>query len=352
MVLRCNFAAFRCSEAAVASVLPRRDRDGHLIGWQATIRRKGYPVQVRTFRNRRDAQAWARQIESEVERGVFVSRAEAESTTLAEALERYAAEYAPRLRSELAIVAQCRRLTHYPIAQMHLAAIRMKDVADFRDARMAEGVAANTVRLDLALLSRLFHVAASEWGMEALRNPCRLVQRPKLPPGRDRRLVGDEEQRLLAACDDARTPWLKPAVILALETAMRQGELLLLRWEHVDLTKRTAHLPETKNGTARDVPLSSRAAAVLKTLPRSIDGKVLATTREGLRQAWERACKRAGITGLRFHDLRHEAASSLAERGLHPLELAAVTGHKSMQMLKRYTHLRAEDLAAKLDRLA
>ena len=146
-----------------------------------------------------------------------------------------------------------------------------------------------------------------------------------------------------------------PVVLFALETAMRRGELLSLTWKDVDLKKRVAYLEITKNGTARAVPLSSRAVAVLESLKEEKDGvqalsvgKVFKTTDAALKKAFERACERAGINDFHFHDLRHEATSRLAEKLPNLIELAAVTGHKDLRMLKRYYHPRAEDLARKL----
>ena len=140
---------------------------------------------------------------------------------------------------------------------------------------------------------------------------------------------------------------MRPLAVLAIETAMRQGELLKIQWNDVDMKRSQIHLADTKNGTARDVPLSKRAKATLEALPRSIEGKVFGTTQSAVVQAWARACKRAGIEGLTFHDLRHEATSRLAEKlALH--ELMKVTGHKDTKMLARYYHPRAEDLARKL----
>ena len=129
---------------------------------------------------------------------------------------------------------------------------------------------------------------------------------------------------------------------------MRRGELLGLEWQHVDLDKRTAYLPITKNGTNRTIPLSLKAIETLQLLPRDISGRVFPLSATALRGLWARACKRAGIEDLRFHDLRHEATSRFFEKGLNVMEVAAITGHKDLRMLQRYTHLRAEDLAVKL----
>ena len=143
--------------------------------------------------------------------------------------------------------------------------------------------------------------------------------------------------------------WLLPLVQLALETAMRQGELLRLHWEYIDLNRGTAHLPDTKNGEARTVPLSSTAIAVLRALPRALHGDVFrGVTTEAVKRSYMRAIRRAGSKDLRFHDLRHEATTRLFEKGLNIMEVASITGHKDLRMLRRYTHLKAEDLARKL----
>ncbi len=219
----------------------------------------------------------------------------------------------------------------------------------FIKTRQAGGAGPNTVRLDLALLSHLFNTARTAWGMESLANPVELVkgQRPKLPGGRDRRLVGDELPRLLTAaavyCGE-----IGPLITWAIETAMRRGEIAAMRWEHLDRKARVLLIPETKNGTPRRVPLSVAALAVLDGLPRRIDGKVWGMRPDSISQAFERVCTATGIEGLTFHDLRHEATSRLFEKGLGLMEVASITGHKTVQMLKRYTHLRAEDLVGRL----
>ena len=317
--------------------------------WQALVRRRGYPQQTRTFDSKGKAEAWARQIEGEMDRGVFVSRAEAESTTLGEALDRYALEVAPKKKDAYHDTLRCRRLNKRDLARRALAAIRGKDIAAFIRERQDEGVGANMIRLDLALLSHLFNTARTAWGMESLTNPVDLVkgQRPKLPSGRDRRLVGDELPRLLAAAH-AYGGETGPLITWAIETAMRRGEIAAMRWDHLDRKARVLLIPETKTGTPRRVPLSTAALAVLDSLPRRIDGRVWGMRPDSISQAFERVCKLANIEGLTFHALRHEATSRLFEKGLNPMEVAAITGHKTLQMLKRYTHLRAEDLVGRL----
>lgn len=317
-------------------------------GWQAKIRRKGYPAQSRTFDSKADAEKWARGVEHAMDRGCFVDSREAERTTLAEALERYEREVTPRkkgAKQERLRIALWRR---DPLAQYSLANIRGADLAAWRDKRLNAGTSPTTVRNDLALLSHLFNTAIKEWGLESLSNPIEKIKMPTAARARDRRLVGDEEMRLLEACRASSCPWLAPVVTLALETAMRQGEMLSLTWDNIDLPRRVAHLPDTKNGESRDVPLSTAAVTVLSTLPRAINGRTFPLSQDNLEGYWRRAVKAAEIADLRFHDLRHEATSRLFEKGLNPMEVAAITGHKTLQMLKRYTHLRAEDLASRL----
>lgn len=317
------------------------------LQWEARIRRKGWPVTCKTFETRVDAETWSRQIEGEMDRGVFVSRTEAENTTLTQALDRYRDEYIPRLAQQQREKNRVAFLQKRLLASRFLASIRGKDIADFIKEREADGVGPNTIRLDLALISRLFEVAANDWGMESLSNPVRKVNKPKLPGGRTRRLEGAEEQKLLEGCP---LPFAR-VVRFALETAMRREEIARLSWDYVDLNRRSAHLPKTKNGEARSVPLSPAALAVLQEVlaEDGNNGWVFCMSADAITQAMERARKLAGIENLTFHDLRHEAISRLFENtDLDVMEIKTISGHRSMQMLARYSHLRAHRLAERL----
>ncbi|MDA8192331.1 MAG: site-specific integrase [Gammaproteobacteria bacterium] len=323
--------------------------------WQALVRRKGYPQQTQTFDSKAAAQAWAGGIENAMRRGTFVSHAEAERTTLAEALDRYRREVTPAKKGASIERFRLDRWAAHDYAQRSLASIRGKDIADYIEERRQEGAAPATIHKEINLLSHLFNTARTAWGMESLTNPVDLVkgQRPKLPSGRDRRLVGDEQARLLAAAQayDAGPHagvGIADIITWAIETAMRRGEIAAMRWDHLDRKARVLLIPETKTGTPRRVPLSTAALGVLDGLPRRINGRVWGMRPDSISQAFERVCKAAGVEGLTFHDLRHEATSRLFEKGLNPMEVAAITGHKTLQMLKRYTHLRAEDLVGRL----
>ena len=160
-------------------------------------------------------------------------------------------------------------------------------------------------------------------------------------------MEGDEEGRLLKTCRESANIYLQALVIVAIETGMRRGELLGLQRKDVNLTKRTAFLPMTKNGSSRTVPLSTRPVGVLDKLLIHLSGHVFPVFITALRGLWTRACRRAGIKDLHFHDLRHEATNRFLEKGLNVMEVGS-NRTKDLRMLQRYTHLRAEDLAMKL----
>lgn len=177
--------------------------------------------------------------------------------------------------------------------------------------------------------------------MESLGNPVGSIRRPKLPRPRTRRLPPSEERRLL----DAAGPTLRRAIVLAIETGMRAGEIVGLLHDDVDIPARVARLDDTKNGESRLVPLSPRA---LEALGPSGTGRVVNLTTSGLSHAFHDLCRALNIDDLRFHDLRREAVSRLFERGLNVAEVAAISGHKTWAVLKRYTRLDARLLAEKL----
>jgi integrase len=334
-----------------------------------------------------DAEKWIRATERELETSGFIDRREAEKNCLAEVLKRYQREITPSKKSaaiesiKIDVI-----LKDQALSRLKMSAITSTAVAAWRDRRRKQ-VTGDTVNREMDVISAVLNHARREWGIH-VENPMPYVKRPERARARDRRFSPMEEQYLLDALSEtgrqrdgtfakgARNPWLAPFVKLALETAMRRGELLALQWENVDLHRRAAFLPDTKNGDSRDVPLSSRALAVLAAIPTSSEegyddaserrGPVFPITAMALRKGFERAVERAKVKyaedcrlsrqrpvrgfleDVHFHDTRHEAASRLSEKLVNVLELSAVTGHKDLRMLKRYYHPRAEDLAKKL----
>lgn len=314
--------------------------------YHVQIRKRGYPTQTKTFTSLVAAEEWATVIESEMVRGVFVSRNEAEATLIKDVLLRFEAEVLPTKRSEQSDKSRIKTLIE-AFGDYRLASLTSSQVAQFRDRRL-KVVGAQSVIHELNLLNRVLKTASMDWGIALPGGlPTAQVRKPLKPRGRDRRVPETEIEAILNATESQE---LRTIIKIAVETGMRRNELASLTWEHVDLKKQTAHLPKTKTDVPRTVPLSKAAVRTLKAFGIKKEGAVFDLRPESMSQAFERACEphRANITGVRFHDLRHEATSRMFEKGLNVMEVAAITGHKTLDMLKRYTHLRAEDLAKKL----
>ncbi len=342
--------------------------------WKALIRKTGWPPVAKTFRTKRDAEDWSRRTEDEMVRGVYIQRAPAERMTVAAALKRYLKEVTPTKRPSTQVGEHKKAQTIINhLGKYSLAALSPDIIADFRDMRLAGDEDAkgmrkprsnNTVRLELALLGHLFTIAIKEWSIGLPANPVANIRRPAPGAGRNRRLTPDEQKRLLATADRHSNPMFGWIVRIAVETGMRLSEITTLRVDQVDLERRIVRLEHTKNSSPRTVPLTVSATATFRD---ALDNPMRPGEtsliffgepgRDGMRRpylfdkAWNDAKREVGLVDFRFHDLRHEAVSRFVEAGLSDQEVSAISGHKSMQMLKRYTHLRAEDLVGKLDKL-
>jgi integrase len=336
----------------MATICERKNDDGEVIGFQVKVRRRGYPAQSKTFYRKGDAERWARKVEREMDDGVFVDRSAAQSTTLAALLLKYVAEVTPGHKGADQEAVRLRQMARSQLARYSAANVKAADFVQWRDERLTQ-VSPSTVIRELNCWHAVIEHARKEWAVHIHENPVHLVKRPTPAAARERRLepLGDgmtEADWLLAAADTCGDPWMRPLITVAIETGMRQGEMLALRWADIDVRKATARLLDTKNGEARTVPLSSRAIATLEALPRHVGGLVFPISANPLKMRYRRMVERAGIPDLTFHDLRHEATSRLFERGLDMMEVASITGHKTMAMLRRYTHLAATNLAKKL----
>jgi len=315
--------------------------------WQCIVKRKGYPPLSKTFDLRNDAEKWARLQERLMDAGQWVDRTEAEQTTFGQLLDRYAREITCTKRGAEVETIRINALKRSTLARYAVAAISRQSIANWRDQRLQE-VSGSTVTRDLQLLSHVFTIAIREWGFGLTANPVSLVRKPTKGPARDRTLTDQERLALITSCGQCRNPWIKSVVIFALETAARRGEILALRWKDVDLERHIAKLNVTKTGQPRTLPLSPACLTMLRNLPRSVDGRVFPLTMQSLKQAYERSVLRAGIRDFRFHDLRHDSLTRLAKIGLSVLELRAISGHTSTDMLARYVSINAEDLARKI----
>lgn len=333
--------------------------------YKALIRLKGWPTTSKTFRLKRDATDWARRTEDEMVRGTYLPRTGSERMTVEAALARYLAEVTPtkKATTQRSEGITAKHLNGF-LGKYSMAAITGELAAAYRDRRISDGKANNTIRIELAMLSNLFTIAIQEWGLGLTFNPVTNIRKPSPGQGRDRRLSATEERQLLEKVDAHSNPMLAWIVRIAIETGMRQSEILNLKISNVDLKNRVVRLLDTKNNSARTVPLSAAATEAFKsavenpTRPSDSDLVFFGEPgRSGKRspyqftKIWAGIKLALGMNDLHFHDLRHEAVSRLVEGGLSDQEVASISGHKSMQMLRRYTHLRAEDLVVKLDNI-
>ena len=334
--------------------------------WKAMIRKNGWPTSTKTFRTKRDAEDWSRRTEDEMVRGVFIQRTPSEKMTIETAMIRYVKEVVPTKKPstqqrEATRVKQL--LSHF--GNYSLAAVTTEMVAAYRDLRLEQGKSNNTVRLELALLGHLFTVAIKEWHIGLTYSPVANIRKPSPGAGRNRRISLAEEQQLLKTMDNHSNPMLGWITRIAIETGMRQSEILTLKVSQVDLKKRVIRLTDTKNDDSRTVPLTKNATLIISEAllnplrPNDVEliffgeqGKSGQRSPYAFNKVFGDLKAKIGMADLHFHDLRHEAVSRFVEVGLSDQEVASISGHKSMQMLRRYTHLRAEDLVHRLDKLA
>ncbi len=323
-----------------------RNRNGR---WQARVRRKGQQPVSKSFKNKEHAQRWARQVETEIDKGSFTNQILADKSLFKDVIARYIEEVTLKSRSMREDTYRLKALARHPIANLRMTALTPMRVAEYRDKRL-QVVSAGTVIRELSYFSSIINHARREWGINMI-NPIPLVKKPASPQGRNRILTDDELSRLFDALKPkikSSNHWVLPLTKFALESAMRRGEILGLRWEHIDLQKRIAFIPLTKNGQSRTVPLSSAAIQILQSLPRNLEGTVFPVTKFTLSAAIERARLKAKLGDFHFHDLRHLAITRLAEKLPNLVELSAVSGHRSLTMLKRYYHPNPIHLSQKL----
>ncbi len=326
---------------------------------------------TKTFTKAGLAARWLNEIEVDQGRGVFVDRTQAARTTLGNIIRRYQDEIlgedsdkrgAEKEWGHLKIVLEDK------VCDIKMASLSSADIAKFRDRMKELDYAPATIVRRLNLIQTIIQHARREWAIHLSDNPAQMVKRPG---GADRKRdrifraatvenqnpestelqLHSEEERLLKACDEDTNQLLGFIVRFAIHTAMRQGEIVGLRWKDIDLAKHTAIVrgatqDVTKNGEVREVPLLPDAVRLLSSLGPSTDGPVFHIDQNVLKMRYRRAVRRAAINDLTFHDLRHIATSRLAKIYPNPLDLKRVTGHRDLKSLDRYYHATAEELAA------
>ena len=309
--------------------------------YRALVRRCGITAS-KTFTKRKDAETWAKKTESEIERNVFLDVSTAQQTTLAELLSLWYVNKGQYLKSAPSLSANLRAIKQ-AIGALSLHKITKQVLTGYRDNALKKR-SPQTVKHELSLINRAINTA-DDFGI--VLPPISKCAMPKLPPGRNQRISKEIE----LALSELLTGEAKLAFKLALQTAMRRGEIANLEWRHIDLKNHTLHIPITKTGLPRTIPLTPNAISIFSAQNTQERNKVFSITGQTMSKAFQKTCRRLGLSNLRFHDLRHEATSRFFEIGLNVMEVASITGHKDLKMLQRYTHLNPQLLAEKLARL-
>lgn len=327
--------------------------------WRVVIRRTGFPSVSKTFTNKAMAQEWARKTESEMDARTFQAVRATHKDTIRAVFEKFREEVVPnRNGARWENVRINRFLKEASWMDRRVDQLRAVDIRDWRNERLKE-VSAATVNREMNLISGIFSHAIKEFGTPMPVNPCHQVSRPAgHDKARSRRWSQGEIDAILKATDWAEdkrptsareyVPW---AVLLAIETAMRLGELTSMTVADFDPENRAVHLERTKNGDPRSVPLSTKALKWLTFLVegRAADEKIIPYTSESVGVYFREVRDAVGLSDLRFHDTRHEAATRLSKKLSNVLELSAVTGHRSLASLRRYYNPLPSELASKLD---
>ncbi|MGE3335408.1 MAG: site-specific integrase [Rhodospirillaceae bacterium] len=325
---------------------------------------------TKTFESAALAAKWLAAIETDVARGQYLDQTQAQRQTLGAIIEQYQTDClgedsekrgADKEKNHLKIVLEDE------VCKVKMADLTSSDLAKFRDRMKKFKYAPATIVRRLNLVQTVIEHARREWKVNLPGNPMQMVKRPagadrkrdrvflNLKADDTRRVKGQrvksEEELLLAACEASYHELLAPIVRFAILTAMRQGEIVGLRWKDIDLEKATAVVrgalgTVTKNNEIREVPLLPAAVQLLKDMEGEHTGRVFVIDQNPLKMAFRRATKKAEIEDLTFHDLRHIATSRLAKIYKNPLDLKRVTGHKDLKSLDRYYHTTAEELAA------
>lgn len=365
------------------AVIEKRVTQDGKVRYRVKVRMRGFPAQTSTHERLADAKRWAQQTETAIRDGRYFKTAESKKHTLGELIDRYIRDVLPnKKKSQVKQTAQLLwwkgQLGSHLLSDVTPALIGEKrdELARGTTYRKTQRSPSTVVRY-LSALSHALSTAVKEWGWLD-DSPMRKVSKLKEPRGRVRFLDDDERERLLEACKESSNPYLYPIVVIAMSTGMRYSEIMNLTWADVDLQRSRIILHETKNGDRRAVPIAGKAYEILVHLERKrrLDTNLLFCKRKSsalpasnnfekhhldevqkvqkpiqLRSAWINALRKAGVKDFKFHDLRHCAASYLAMSGASLAEIAEILGHKTLAMVKRYSHLSDSHKHSVVDRM-
>ena len=344
--------------------IQKREHASGAISYRVRLRIAGMPGKSATFSTRTQAKIWAQKMESDIRQGRYFLKDEAKERTFAELVTRYIEKELPKTPKSLAKQSSQLLWWKKHLGSYYLCHISSSMIAGLRDTLLSEVTfkkklrSGSTTNRYLAVLSRSFSIAIKEWGW-LHENPVSKISRPKETKARERYLDKSEIALLLSECQKIRSPYLYSIVLFALSTGARRGEILNLKWENIDFFRATATFHDTKNGETRTIHLASSILDCLKQEKgrRSVLSSYLFPSSTGkspadVRTAWDKVVERANLKGVRFHDLRHTAASYLAMNGASALEIASILGHKTLAMVKRYSHLSTSSTAHALNRMS
>jgi integrase len=331
--------------------------------YRARVIRKGYPSYSKTFKTHKEASTWARQIETEIDQGVIKSSNTITNSMLdkrlsfSEAAEHYIKNHTIYKRNCKTETGTIRTLIRH-WGKEYVQSINKAKVFALRDDLLSRGRSGDTVNHYYNAISKIYQMLQTEWSM-TVENPIKGMKRLPANPSRTKRINGETETALLLACEQSTSKLLKPIIQFALETGMRRGEIMGLKWVDIDIPRRRAFLHITKNGEPRQVPLSLKSIKILAEVKNLHPERVFPLSMDALRRYFDKAIKVAkenwksgGVNpfnDLRLHDCRHEALSRLSDAGLNVIELSHISGHKTLMQLARYTHPSHAAILKKLD---
>ena len=315
------------------------------------IRVKGSPPVFKTFSRLTDARNWAQKTESDIREGLYFKKHESRKHTLKELIKRYTEEILPHKPKVIYDYKTNLKWFEKKIGHCLLSDISPSLLKSLREELSNEKTKHNPKRTNastnryMACLSSMFSTAMKEfeWMNE---NPCRLLSKLPENNARVRFLDDDERERLLEACRTSSNKSLYLVVVLSLATGCRKNEIFSLRWDQIDLINGAIKVEDSKNNCTRFAPLKNHALDLIRehSKVRRIDTPLVFLSRKNpqkpidFRKPWEKALAKAGIEDFRWHDLRHSCASYYAMNGATPRELAELLGHKTLQMVQRYSH--------------
>jgi len=315
--------------------------------WQVIIRKDNFKITYKTFSLKEDAVRWARETEVKIEQGLYQDITLAKTTTLKDVLAQY--------RDRVSITKRGYQQERYKINKIIRSDIVDKTLSQLTPIVLFEYIeqqkklyTASTINKSITIINLALNFAERFLGISLNKNPLKFIKRLKESQFVGQVIEPHEEGLLLKHAESSKLYWLKTAIILGIDCGLRRGEILKLKAEDINYKNNTAILRDTKNGETREIGLSSRAIQELKKLPVSIDGKLFPCKRSDTFTFYYKQLKRWSGVKKRFHDTRHTFASRSTTSGWSITEIAAQGGWKQLQVLKRYTHIKAEYLAKKM----